>query len=299
MSEDAGRANPGLLTKDPELEAFVIERGKGKGTIYTDRRRDILVSDMRWEANRWEHSREARLVYFCLCRSGGGYFSRHSEKQRITGQLLPGTVEICLPNQTGYSDAPSVHYTVIGITPERLDAAWQEMVPNAPLSALNTSRLYRVPLVEQLIVSTFERAEVDGLSSLFFDHVLGLLVYKLALAKPGPAAASKLSSRQLKIALDFINDRLAEDIRLPDLASTVGLSVAEFSRRFRESLGVPPYTYLQQQRMNKAVALMVNEPGLSVSEIGSQVGYVNLTIFSRSFQRFTGLPPSKWRKANA
>jgi AraC family transcriptional regulator len=288
-----------VLRKDSGFMTALTEQGLGKGTVFTDAYRRIIVSDTRWGSHQYEHGPGSSHIFFSVCRSGGGRYARVSDKQKLTGQFLPGAMYIALPHATGFIDFPSAQIATLGVTTSRLESLWKDMVPGTPLSSLDGSRFYRDPLATQLIVSTVEQAETHALSSFFFDHVLALLVHQITAQRQAVSrGTSGLSPRQLTLATDFIRDRLNEDIRLQEIANLVGLSVAEFGRRFRVSLGTPPYSYLMQQRMKFAMALMA-DPTLSIGEISARVGYSNPSQFARSFQRFSGLPPMKWRKTNS
>lgn len=285
------------LHVDMALVPSAPTNDKFKVVAFSDAQQQRHITDTRWELSHWENV-ACRHYWFSMCRSGGGRFSRISDTQKLSGQLMPGMLEVCLPSTTGVVDAPRFRATILGAKPATFEAVWREMFPRVALSSLDGSRFYRNSLIEELIVATLEQAQDHAHSSLFFDHVLALLIHRLV--SPRHAADAKLpglSQRQTKLVVEFIEEHLSEDVALLDLGQLVGLSIGEFSRRFRVSMGCPPYAYLRQLRMKKAVSLMA-DPSLSVAEIGEQVGYANPSQFSRSFQRYSGLRPLIWRREN-
>jgi AraC family transcriptional regulator len=85
-------------------------------------------------------------------------------------------------------------------------------------------------------------------------------------------ANGKLSVQQLHQVLDYIQCHLAHQIHLADLAQVTGLSQYYFSRLFRQSLGISPYKYLLQQRVEHAKKLLKKQE-LSILEIAYQCGF--------------------------
>lgn len=53
--------------------------------------------------------------------------------------------------------------------------------------------------------------------------------------------------------------------------------------------------FLVQARMKQAI-LLLTTTSLSIREIADRVGIPNQSYFSRSFIRFTGMQPSKYRQ---
>ena len=110
-----------------------------------------------------------------------------------------------------------------------------------------------------------------------------------------PAARGGLPSRALKLSLEFITENLHRDIRLSDIAGTVGLSQFHFAHMFRDATGQTPHQYLLDQRMARAKHLL-RTTALSIEEIGTAVGFERATAFSRSFASREGVSARSWRR---
>ena len=104
-----------------------------------------------------------------------------------------------------------------------------------------------------------------------------------------------LPAWQQKRVIEFIEEPLAEAISLAALAELVGLSLYHFARAFTQSLGVPPHHYRMARRIDRARSLL-QEPALSVTQIGIQIGFQETSSFTRAFRRFTGLTPTEYRR---
>jgi AraC family transcriptional regulator len=104
-----------------------------------------------------------------------------------------------------------------------------------------------------------------------------------------------LTWRALKLSVEYITDNLHRDIRLSDIARTVGLSQFHFARMFRTAAGQTPYQYLLDQRIARAKHLL-RMTALPIEQIGTAVGFDRVTAFSRSFASREGLSARSWRK---
>ncbi len=101
-----------------------------------------------------------------------------------------------------------------------------------------------------------------------------------------PAALSRL--------VQLMQDRLADDLTLTDLAQEAGLSISALSRAFQSSMGTTPYQFFTQLRMDKAKNLLANSK-LSLAEIAGAVGYADQSHFTAAFTRCIGISPGRWR----
>lgn len=64
---------------------------------------------------------------------------------------------------------------------------------------------------------------------------------------------------------------------------------------FHDHLGLPPYAYIEDCRLEIACRLLAHSP-LKVWQIGQFLGYSTLQVFSRAFNRWAGIRPSVYRK---
>lgn len=79
------------------------------------------------------------------------------------------------------------------------------------------------------------------------------------------------------------------------LAKKMGVSQRTLIRRFKLELGVTPITYLQNVRISAAKQLLENT-AMPLPEVIDQVGYSDLSSFSRLFKQRIGLTPAGYRQ---
>lgn len=84
---------------------------------------------------------------------------------------------------------------------------------------------------------------------------------------------------------------------LTELAGELGFDVYWLSRRIKKISGRNYTELVQSKRLSQALFLLQNT-GLSVADIGMNVGYDNLSYFHRIFREKYGRSPKQWRKEN-
>ncbi len=77
-----------------------------------------------------------------------------------------------------------------------------------------------------------------------------------------------------------------------DLAQEVNMSPSKLKRLFKQIFGDSIFNYYQKFRMKEAARLL--EEGLSVSEVGYQVGFTNLSHFARVFKKHYNQNPKQF-----
>lgn len=108
-------------------------------------------------------------------------------------------------------------------------------------------------------------------------------------------ARGGLTARQQRRIADFIEENLAEDLRLTTLARLAGLSSYHFARAFKQSFGVPPHRYHTGRRIERA-KMLLQSSSRSVTEVALAVGFAETSSFSAAFRKSTGVAPSDYRR---
>jgi transcriptional regulator GlxA family with amidase domain len=81
------------------------------------------------------------------------------------------------------------------------------------------------------------------------------------------------------------------------LAKLVSFSKSHFSRAFKQSLGLPPMTYVKMRRIERAKALMTSTDQ-QLTDIALICGFADQSHLNRSFRRVLGVSPGRWRRTN-
>ena len=102
------------------------------------------------------------------------------------------------------------------------------------------------------------------------------------------------NSSYTKRAIDIIKTQYMHDISVKNIAEQLNLDRSYFANLFRNDTGISPSQYIISFRMKKAYNLLISEK-YSISVVATSVGYSDLFTFSRSFKKFFGVPPQKFK----
>jgi AraC family transcriptional regulator len=97
-------------------------------------------------------------------------------------------------------------------------------------------------------------------------------------------------------AVEFMHTHLDEKLTLTDLARISRLSPSQFTRVFKQELGVPPIEYLQELRLLRARRLL-RDSDRTITEVAMSCGFNSSSYFSRCFQNRFGVSASSFRKS--
>ena len=243
-----------------------------------------------------QHGRYAREDYrlpesWCL------HLYRWSGALRVGGITLPvspGYLSIVPPNQplshffrTG--DPPAVHLScgfrlaAVGATPEVILPMMGDS--GESFGALNATWEKAIGV----FAATPRRAEV-----LLWD-----LLWRLAEGALGDGAAHTESPGREPAAVtrtrEAIELRLAEPLRVADLARAVDLSHNHLTRLFHAATGKTVVSYLRERRMERATRLL-RHTTLPIKQIAAQVGLGDLQRFNKAVRAATGISPRATRE---
>lgn len=98
----------------------------------------------------------------------------------------------------------------------------------------------------------------------------------------------------VEAAKAFIEEHLAREVSLEEVAEVLGLNASYFSQLFKQMTGETFVHYRISRRMEKAKRLLGNS-GYRITDISYEVGYADHPHFTKTFKKFTGLSPSEYR----
>jgi AraC-like DNA-binding protein len=101
--------------------------------------------------------------------------------------------------------------------------------------------------------------------------------------------------RAVTLAKELLQTQLASPPSLEELAAAVNLSPFHFARVFRRATGMPPHTWLMQQRIARARALL--QGGCLPLDVATQLGFSDQSHLNRQFKQVYGVGPGAYRSA--
>lgn len=109
-----------------------------------------------------------------------------------------------------------------------------------------------------------------------------------------PNAGPQLAPWQEDLAKRTLIDRLDEPISISEVAALCKLSVSYFVRAFHRSVGIAPYRWLLDRRIDHA-KLLLAATSLPLAEIALDCGFGDQSHFTNMFVRRAGITPRQWR----
>jgi AraC-like DNA-binding protein len=99
---------------------------------------------------------------------------------------------------------------------------------------------------------------------------------------------------QVAMALEYTLQNL-ESATVEAAAQAAALSERHFRRRFALETGITWQLFLHQARMLRAMELLA-EADANITDVAYAVGFNSLSAFAKSFARFSGQTPGKYRR---
>ena len=161
---------------------------------------------------------------------------------------------------------------------ERISGITLELAEEA-LNGLPNGRLYAQGLCVALI------------GALATHHASAAHTPSMAVARAG-----RFGPLQRRRLLEMIRSNLGADLSLARLADEAGLSVHHFVRVFKASFGATPHRYVQQQRLEAAVAALQRQGRRSIADIALDHGFASQAHMTDLMRRHLGVTPRAVRQ---
>lgn len=189
---------------------------------------------------------------------------------------------------------PQLVQQMFALPAGELPAEWHPLLqddrPQQVFSPQTTPAMRAV--VQQIIDCPFQ-----GLTKRLYlqGKVLELMALQLAQIPVDAAAQENAPPKpetiaQVHYAAEILRSQLEHPPSLTEVAQRVGMSNRTLQRNFRAVLGMNPFAYLAQQRMQVAKQLL-QAGDRTVAEVANLVGYSHPAHFATAFKRQFGLLP--------
>jgi AraC family transcriptional regulator len=106
---------------------------------------------------------------------------------------------------------------------------------------------------------------------------------------------SKFSQTQVNKIDQHIEQNMGSPITVEDLAGLLNCSKFYFLREFKKLVGVTPYQYLIDKRLEQA-KLLLSQPNANIGAIAYDLGFNDQSHFTRAFKGHFKLTPKQYQK---
>ena len=96
--------------------------------------------------------------------------------------------------------------------------------------------------------------------------------------------------------IQYIQNHYAEDISYESLSEIMHFNASHINRVFKKNTGKSLHAFLLDYRLNIAMELLRSQAA-PINEIAAMVGFTDIPHFIKTFKKFTGLTPTKYRSS--
>jgi len=138
------------------------------------------------------------------------------------------------------------------------------------------------------------------------DVLLDLMIQELVVRLLQTKAKHLLISSKSSLAKDsrmgaviqYIKENLTKrDLSVNVLADKACMSASHFHRKFKNTLGISPIDYLNNEKIKFSKRLIKDRKDLPLNEVAFLSGFNNVSYFNRKFKEFEQLTPSRYKRS--
>ena len=140
-----------------------------------------------------------------------------------------------------------------------------------------------------------DRADRLYVETLAID-IAQVLLRKYTTGAPRDKSLPKggLTHNRARRVVEYVESNLGRAITIRELAEVAELSTHHFVRMFKRSLGLTPYQYVLERRVEWAKELLRSKVP-SLAEIGLSTGFSSQSHFTTTFHRVVGATPAEFQ----
>ena len=298
-----------ILTPQPRQYTFSNDIGDAQITVYqVFPGIELCYNAVHMDRFELGAAAEGNIIEIHHCREGR--IEQQHEDQFF--YLMPGDLSIAIRNRTHQAYTfPLHHYHGITITVNTdvapkcfscflKDIAVQPLEVARKLCADGRSHVIRSESYVEHIFS-----ELYSVPDSIREGYMKIKILELFLVLSGidtgiqeaPPTLSGLQVRIAKEAAAYMAENLDRRVTIGELAEQFHVSQTHLKQAFKGVYGVPVYSYIRIQKMQRA-ALMLIHSERPILEIAGDCGYDNSSKFASAFKEIMGETPTDYRKAH-
>jgi AraC-like DNA-binding protein len=219
------------------------------------------------------------------------------------GKLLIDGKEFIIGKNTGFFMRPNVPHEYFALQ-SPWETHWVTFSGDWVSTLMNTLNLgqwgvyhinetkYIDQLLSNILLSVQAKSIYEGYrsSGLLYSFLLEMR----SVIQDYGSQDSKIVYKQLESTIDFMEQNIARDMSLSEIADHINVSPQYLCRIFKQKLKISPYEYLIRLRIHKAKEMLINEDAL-VKDILEYTGFRDASYFTAVFKRYEGMTPAQFR----
>lgn len=226
----------------------------------------------------WRQQTERNKKYIYPANSEGRILNylESGDLDSIIKELALIREEIQAAEYIAYDNIIFIYNQLVGVTIKQLRE-----------NNISTARIFEG---RRNIYSTI--ASIDTLDELedYLQHFFSEIIQYLARNNDDVNYGEKI--------IRYLEEHFCDEIIFDEMAKEIGISYSYMRKIVNELTGKSLIEYTNQLRIEKAKQLLL-ESNLSMTQIASQIGYLNVQSFNRFFRKYEGIPPSSYKASKS
>jgi AraC-like DNA-binding protein len=211
---------------------------------------------------------------------------------RVGARLLCLNIMLGLQSAT-YADAQfAVLSAPAAVEPLAERQSSRELAITAPLRLLDPALNHFACMAAQTNLSAFEAPFLNALAQTLFIHLAAKSALLMAASQHAPVFDQ--DAQNVADLRNFVDERLAYDLGVEDLAKQVQMSKCQLLRVMKKHFAQTPQQFVIQRRIERAKALLRGS-NASLADIAFQTGFSSQSHLSNTFKQLVGNTPKAYR----
>ncbi len=128
------------------------------------------------------------------------------------------------------------------------------------------------------------------------EHIYGLLMDMLKYISKSNDTSMQAKYLKLKPVFEFVEANYNRPITLEELSNTIGVTPEYLCMLFKNILGIRPFEYVNNIRINKSKDMLIKDDSLKIKDVSSLCGFEDTSYFCFVFKKTEGISPGEFKK---
>lgn len=192
---------------------------------------------------------------------------------------------------------PKVSHQVIASTPntQKYAITFNMTIADGPDCLFGSLTPRVADNIERIVHEVALKKAISN--TLIENTLLEIIVWVLRLAgiKEEKQKCQPEENAQITFAKQFIDDNIAQDPSVSDVAVCCHISSKQLTRIFQKAEGVSPGEYIIRKRVERIESLLA-EGSLSLRQISEDMQFSSEHYFNAFFKKYAGMTPGAYRR---
>lgn len=229
------------------------------------------------------HAHQSPLFCFVV---DGGYTETYGKKTRI---CKPSTMLFHAPDETHaeyFNNTGGRSFIV------EMDSRWWKQIREQS-KVIDTSVDFEGGMLSFLSASLYkEFQDMSASSSMIIEGLMLTIIGEIS--KRATKTDVRKSPKWLDHTKELLNARFVEALSLADIAHHVGVHPVHLAQAFHKHFNCTIGEYVRGLRIELA-RRQLETTDIPLCQIALTAGFADQSHFTRTFKRYTGVPPSQYR----